>query len=63
MNADQLIDSADNLARKMYENADPADRLAYQVGLLQGRIRELCYILNNTTDELRQLQRELDKEN
>ena len=59
MNAEQLIQSAKELADRMYADAHPADRLAFQVGLLQSRIRELCYIYQNTADELRNVQRQI----
>ena len=59
MDADHLIQSAKELADRMYADADPADRLAFQVGLLQSRIRELCYIYQNTADELRNVQRQI----
>ena len=59
MNAEQLIQSAKELADRMYADAHPADRLAFQVGLLQSRIRELCYIYQNTADELRNVQRQM----
>ena len=59
MNAEQLIQSAKELADPMYADAHPADRLAFQVGLLQSRIRELCYIYQNTADELRNVQRQM----
>ena len=59
MNAEQLIQSAQELADRMYADAHPADRLAFQVGLLQSRIRELCYIYQNTADELRNVQRQM----
>ena len=59
MNAEQLIQSAKELADRMYADAHSADRLAFQVGLLQSRIRELCYIYQNTADELRNVQRQM----
>ena len=59
MDANYLINSAKELADKMYPNAHSADRLAYEIGLLHSRIRELCYIYNNTADELRNTQRQL----
>jgi hypothetical protein len=59
LNAEQLIQSAKELADRMYADAHPADRLAFQVGLLQSRIRELCYIYQNTADELRNVQRQI----
>ena len=59
MNAEQLIQSAKELADRMYADAHPADRLAFQVGLLESRIRELCYIYQNTADELRNVQRQI----
>jgi hypothetical protein len=59
LNAEQLIQSAKELADKMYADAHPADRLSFEIGLLHSRIRELCYIYQNTADELRNTQRQI----
>lgn len=59
MDANYLINSAKELADKMYPDAHPADRLSFEIGLLQSRIRELCYIYQKTADELRNMQRQI----
>ena len=61
VNADYIINAIDHSARTHYRDgeADRADRLAYQVGALQGKIRELCRIYENAQDEIKQLQLEL----
>jgi hypothetical protein len=59
MDANYLINSAKELADKMYADAHPADRLSFEIGLLHSRIRELCYIYQNTADELRNVQRQM----
>jgi hypothetical protein len=62
MNADYIITQVAQQAATIYENQDPRDRLAFQVGMLQGKIRNLCYLINVTSDQLKQIQLELTKE-
>jgi hypothetical protein len=62
MNADYIINEVAQNAACIYEGQDPRDRLAYQVGMLQGKIRSLCYLINITAEELKQLQIELNQE-
>lgn len=61
MNAELLIANANDLTDKMYMDAHREDRLAFKVGLLESRLRELCYLYNNIAEELRNLQHELSK--
>lgn len=53
-NAEQIIKTIDDIARQHYREgqADQTDRLAYQVGLLQGKVRELVGILNGVMDDM-----------
>lgn len=60
MNAEQLIASADEMTDKMYIDAEREDRLAFKIGLLQSRIREVCYMYNNVAEELRRIQKTLE---
>jgi hypothetical protein len=58
VNADTIIELAELCAKQQY--ADPRDRLAFQVGLLQGEIHELCWQLEdashaNLLDALRRI--------
>lgn len=61
MNAEHIIIAVDQIAKTLYRegDADRVDRLAYQVGLLNGKIREICQHYNNAQDEIKQLQLEL----
>jgi len=61
MNADQIIDALASIAEKNYRegDADRADRLAYHVGLLQSKIREICFEYESMRDQVKQLQIEL----
>jgi hypothetical protein len=45
---------------KMYMDAAQEDRLAFKIGLLQSRIREICYLYNNVAEELRRIQKDLE---
>jgi hypothetical protein len=62
MNADYIINQVAQNAAIIYEGQDARDRLAYQVGMLQGKIRNLCYLLNITAEQLKQIQLELSQE-
>jgi len=62
MNADYIINHVAQTAAIVYEGQDPRDRLAYQVGMLHGKIRDLCYLLNITTEQLKLIQQELSQE-
>ena len=61
INADNIINAIEHSAHTLYREgeADRTDRLAYQVGALQSKIRELCRICENAQDEIKQLQLEL----
>lgn len=61
INAENIIIAIDHVSRTHYREGetDRSDRLAYQVGLLQSKIRELCRIYQNAQDEIKQLQEEL----
>lgn len=60
MNAELLIANADELTEKMYMDAAREDRLAFKIGLLQSRLREVCFLYNNVAEELRQIQKDLE---
>jgi len=59
MNADQIIDSMRDVAEKQYADEPAQHRLAYHVGLLESRLREYIYQLENIQDELKQCQLDL----
>jgi hypothetical protein len=62
MNADYIINEVAQNAARIYEGQEPRDRLAYQVGMLQGKIRSLCHLVNITSEQLKQIQLEFSKE-
>ena len=59
--ADRIIVDAGHSAMARYGAgaADRADRLAYQIGVLQGYVRELCHAAHDTREELKKVQQEL----
>jgi hypothetical protein len=59
MKADQIIDAMREVAAKQYANEPAQHRLAYHVGLLESRLREYIFQLENIQDELKQCQIEL----
>jgi hypothetical protein len=59
MNADQIIESMRDIAEKQYLSEPAQNRLAYHVGLLESRLREYIYQLENIQDELKQCQLDL----
>jgi len=47
-------------ASRLFEGGEPRDRLSYQVGMLQGKIRELCYIINLHEELISEIKQQLD---
>ena len=60
-----IIESADQIARQHYREpgVDDQFRLAYQIGLLNGKIRELCTLLNLSNERIKDLENEISYEN
>jgi hypothetical protein len=56
--ADRIILDAHEAALS-YGATDPADRLAFHVGVLQAHIRQLCREAEYTREELKKVQQEL----
>ena len=46
-------------ANRAYEGADPTDRLAFEVGMLHSKLREMSYLLANAVDHIKELEIEL----
>lgn len=61
MNADQIINTIALKASTAYQDADARDRLAYQVGMLQGQIRDLCYLIEVNKEQVKVLNLEIMK--
>ena len=63
INPEHIIKTIDDMARTHYRQgeADRTDRLAYQVGLLNGKIRELAQLLNSALQEIDEIIAEHEK--
>lgn len=44
MSPEYIINSIAQISEINYRNGESADRLAYRVGLLESKIRELCFV-------------------
>ena len=62
VNAQEIIDATDSIARNLYrEGSHAEDRLAYQVGALSAKVRELVRIVNEQDDLIEDLMNDLKK--
>jgi hypothetical protein len=52
MNADYLIANAKQTSNIMYRDGAAEDRLAYQVGLLEVYIKQLCITIKDREEEI-----------
>lgn len=60
LNADQIINAIALDSSRLFQGGEPRDRLSYQVGMLQGKIRELCYIVNLHEELISEIKQQLD---
>jgi hypothetical protein len=61
MNIDQILFSITDIANRAYKGSDPADRLAFECGMLACKLREMSQLLvtaNNLITELELNQRD-----
>jgi hypothetical protein len=64
MNIQQILDGIHAVVAKAYAGAEPADRLAFECGMLTSALREMSCLLDNAVDRCKQLEIELmHKEN
>jgi len=56
VNPEAIISSIEKSAGILYRDGETADRLAWQVGALTVKIRELSALLQYTVDQLNELQ-------
>ena len=61
INAETIINAIDHAARTHYREgeADRSDRLAYEVGALRSKVREVCRLLQLANEEIEILKMEL----
>lgn len=60
LNADYIISSIAQDASRLFEGGEPRDRLSYQVGMLQGKIRELVYIVNLHEEVISEIKQQIN---
>ena len=59
MSIDQILAGVTDVANRAYEGADPADRLAFEVGMLHSKLREMSFLLANAVEHIKELEIEL----
>jgi hypothetical protein len=52
MTANQIIANISATADRMYAGQPPVDRLSFQVGMLESKIREYVYLLDSLQQEV-----------
>ncbi len=62
MNIDQILFSITDIANRAYAGAEPADRLAFEVGMLSCKLREMSHLLVTANNLITQLELELTKD-
>lgn len=61
VDVNDILGTAQHLVDRMYQDAHKDDRSAFHIGLLEGRIRELVFMLNEHIDALQDVQKILEK--
>ena len=59
MTIQQILDGIHAVVAKSYAGAEPADRLAFECGMLTNALREMSYLLANATEHIKELEIEL----
>ena len=59
MNIDQILAGITDVADRAYANSPPEDRLAFEVGMLHSKLREMSYLLANANEHIKELEVEL----
>jgi len=61
MNIHQILDGIHAVVAKSYAGAEPADRLAFECGMLTSALREMAYLLENAQERCKELEIELNQ--
>ena len=59
MKIDATIEEINKIANRAYAGAEPADRLAFECGMLTSALREMAYLLENAQERCKELEIEL----
>ena len=60
MTANEVIANISSTADRMYAGQPAVDRLAFQVGMLESKVREYVYLLDNIKQEITDLEQLLE---
>jgi hypothetical protein len=50
--AKHILETQELLVHKLYHKADPADRMAFHIGMLKELVRELCEDIKQLEEEI-----------
>ena len=56
---DQILSGITDIANRAYEGSPAEDRLAFEVGMLHSKLREMSYLLANANEHIKELEIEL----
>ena len=59
MNIQQILDGIHAVVAKSYAGAEPADRLAFEVGMLTSALREMAHLLELAQERCKELEIEI----
>ena len=59
MNIQQMLDGIHAVVAKSYAGAEPADRLAFECGMLTSALREMAYLLELAQERCKELEIEI----
>lgn len=59
MSIDQILAGVTDVANRAYAGSPPEDRLAFEVGMLHSKLREMSFLLANATEHIKELEIEL----
>jgi hypothetical protein len=59
MKIDDILSGITDIANRAYEGSPAEDRLAFEVGMLHSKLREMSYLLDNAQVLIKELEIEL----
>ena len=59
MKIDDILSGITDIANRAYEGSPAEDRLAFEVGMLHSKLREMSFLLANAVDHIKELEIEL----
>ena len=56
---EDILSGITDIANRAYEGSPAEDRLAFEVGMLHSKLREMSFLLANAVDHIKELEIEL----